>query len=389
MGEVHDTLATDIGDYIMMRIRKEDNDWKQVFSTSISRIGDWDWPRPDYVCKDENNNDTYALEFKPPKQSKREYLTGLGQALAYLQKHTYSGLIVPRVCEDNFRISDFIKDTLTSDEFRDVPISLIAYDQSTINKDVGKSIELMKGISSIRTSRIKTTSSNNRTYWCWWRDASNYEMFNLLELSDKYRNVSGDIYTGKVYPEFYELLVTGGTKQWDGSPREKTRSDASFKSEKQNYKIPLFQLGLWNQSEGRITVKGYKLLILGKLYGPDSREFIDYLTYLLLVDGKHLDLINDVEKFQKLYQNWMPETRTKYLVMLEDYLEDKGSIGERKPSAVSTGAKESYIRDEPKLWNKLGLLELKNTIQYFYPGEGIKFNWNKITSLLMKDYKIA
>ena len=100
MGELHDASATMYGDAILTKIRNADCDFKQIFSTSIVRTGDWDWPRPDYVCYDEDLKVTYALEFKPPFQSKREYLTGLGQSLAYLQKHMYSGLIVPFVASD-------------------------------------------------------------------------------------------------------------------------------------------------------------------------------------------------------------------------------------------------------------------------------------------------
>ena len=49
-----------------------------VFSTS-ARV----WPLPDFVIVDQDNDTTTAAEFKPPDQTKREYLTGLGQVVAY------------------------------------------------------------------------------------------------------------------------------------------------------------------------------------------------------------------------------------------------------------------------------------------------------------------
>ena len=63
MGELHDASATLYGDTILTKIRNADPDFKQIFSTSIVRTGDWDWPRPDYVCYDEELKVTYALEF--------------------------------------------------------------------------------------------------------------------------------------------------------------------------------------------------------------------------------------------------------------------------------------------------------------------------------------
>jgi len=111
MGDYHDSEATRYGNIIKQQIRIGDPEFKQIFSSDIVRIGYWDWPRPDYVCFDERLNATYALEFKPPEQNKREYVTGLGQALSYLQHHTYSGLIIPFIADDGFKIAEYIRST--------------------------------------------------------------------------------------------------------------------------------------------------------------------------------------------------------------------------------------------------------------------------------------
>lgn len=77
MGELHDAMANEIGGFILRKIRESDTVWKQIFTANLNRIGCWDWPRPDIVLIDNNLNATYANKFKPPFQSKREYLTGL------------------------------------------------------------------------------------------------------------------------------------------------------------------------------------------------------------------------------------------------------------------------------------------------------------------------
>lgn len=376
MGELHDASATMYGDAILTKIRNADSNFKQVFSTSIVRTGDWDWPRPDYVCYDEDLKVTYALEFKPPFQSKREYLTGLGQSLAYLQKHMYSGLIVPFVADDGFHIADFIADTLKSPEFNNVATSLYAYDYNSSD------INILRPITALRsTTAIKTKAVEDKTFWCWWRDLSHYELYDLLNLSFLYNDYEGDIYTEHIYPTFYKMMVDKKTKQWDGTPRNKGGSEASMKSEKQNYKIPLVQLELWSRSEGRLTDLGFELLEIGKKFGPDSKKFIDKLAYLVLVNGRHLDLINLVDKFQKVTD--VSPTSEAHTVALEMFLSDNGCIGKRKPTAIKTGAKNSYMRDEMKLWNKFGLLYAYNKRSYFFPGEGYKFNWERITDVLI------
>lgn len=64
-------------------------------------------------------------------------------------------------------------------------------------------------------------------------------------------------------------------------------------------------------------------------------------------------------------------------------METKNSIGTRKPTAVKTGAKKAYVRDEPKLWNKLGIIIPSGKNRYYWPFKGIKFNWQKINEILM------
>lgn len=379
MGEFHDAAATFYGDTILNKIRVSDADFKQVFSDSIIRTGDWDWPRPDYVCFDEVLNATYALEFKPPFQNKREYLTGLGQSLAYLQKHMYSGLIVPYVADDGFYIADFIADTLKSPEFETVATSLYAYDY---NKET---IDLLRPITVLRDeAKLKIETPSNQTFWCWWRDISHYELYDLLNLSFMYNDYSGDIYSQHIYPTFYKMMINKQTKQWNGNPRSKTGSEASMKSEKQNYKIPLVQLELWSRSEGRLTDTGFELLEIGKKFGPDSKRFRDKLAYLLLVNGRHLDLINIVDKFQKAYK--VSEKSDEHALALEKFLTDNGCIGKRKPTAKTTGAKNSYLRDEMKLWNKFGMLYTNKNV-YFFKNEGYKFNWERITDILISGSK--
>ena len=378
MGTIHDAMATKCGDQILNYIRTGHASYKQIFSTAMSRISDWTWPRPDYVCFDSGLNCTYAMEFKPTNQTKREYLCGLGQSLSYLQKHMYSGLIVPTVADDGFKISAFINNTLQAPEFKDVGISLYEYDPKTLN------VSILRGITTTRTAAgLIVTSPTNNTFWSWWRDMSQHELLQLMSLSFKYNEFNGDIYTSKIFPEFWSELTVGNTLTWEGKKR-KPVSLASQNQIKQNYKIPLNQLDLWNPSTGKLTSLGLKLLQIGKQYGADSQIFMSALSYLILVDGKHLELIKKIEEYQRA--NVIPTKSDAFLVGIENDLQAAGCIGPRKPSArrgTATG-KPSYIRDEPKLWNKLGLMKMKGKTQYFFPNEGYHFDWHKIADVLVE-----
>lgn len=383
MGANHDLLADKAGRAIVSKITNRSEDWGQVFSDNIKKAGDFGWPRPDYVCYDFDLDQSVAFEFKPPNHPKREYLTGLGQTLSYLEKHHYSGIILPTIVE-GFEIAQHISNILSLDVFAKHHIAVIGYNEKTLEIDPFNSLTLIKGISDERTGEI-IANELSQTYWCWWRDISHYEIFQLLILLDKYSNKTGDIYSNYVWPIFWKLMLAGKTKTWEGDPRNK--SGSSENSEKQNYKIPLFRLGLIEQSEGRLTVEGYKLISIGKIYGLESSLYLDYLTKIVLIEGKHLILIQDLEEFKNVASKDSFENQENFRINFEQYLNDNNSIGRRKPGRTTTGNKKSYIRDELKLWNKLNLIKsTANGTRYFKKGRGIEFNWARITDILTKDF---
>lgn len=383
MGANHDLLADKAGRAIVSKITNRSEDWGQVFSDNIKKAGDFGWPRPDYVCYDFDLDQSVAFEFKPPNHPKREYLTGLGQTLSYLEKHHYSGIILPKIVE-GFEIAQHISNVLSLDVFTKYHIAVIGYNEKTLEIDPFNSLTLLKGITDERTGEI-IANELSQTYWCWWRDISHFEIFTLLTLLDKYSNKTGDIYSNYVWPVFWKLMLAGKTRTWEGKARDK--SGSSENSEKQNYKIPLFRLGLIEQSEGRLTVEGYKLISIGKIYGLDSSLYLDYLTKIVLIEGKHLILIQDLEEFKNVASEDSFENQEQFRVNFEEYLNDNNSIGRRKPGRTTTGNKKSYIRDELKLWNKLNLIKsYSNGRRYFVKGRGIEFNWARITEILTKDF---
>lgn len=336
----------------------------------VRRIATWDTPEIEYAYQNLETLSTMAFFFVEATDNVEIWTKMALNILSYFDTCI---TCFPSYALDN---ANFYCDYLAEKGLDMLQIGSVAYDSAG-------HVVVVKMYTKSDTSSKKRSLSEKKSYWCWWRDASQYEVATLLELSEKYDDEDDDIYSKYVYPEFYDMMISQRTKQWDGTPRKKNYSKASFKSEKQNYKIPMCQLGFWDVSTGHITDKGKMLLEIARRNGDSSKIYLNYLSKILLLDGKHLDLIKDVEDFQKKCPEIIPESSAEFFVLFDDYMETKNSIGTRKPSAVKTGAKKAYVRDEPKLWNKLGIIIPSGKGRYYWQYEGIKFNWQKINEILL------
>lgn len=336
----------------------------------VRRIATWDTPNIEYAYQNMESLDTIAFLFPAMNNSEENWIREALNVLSF-----YDSCITCFPAEA-LNEANYFCDCLIERKLESLQIGTVAYDL------VGHVI-VLKMYTQSDTKSKKRSQSEQKSYWCWWRDASHYEVATLLELSEKYDDLEGDIYTNKVYPEFYEMMISEQTKQWDGTPRHKNYSKASFKAEKQNYKIPMCQLGFWDVPTGHLTAKGRVLLDVEKRNGDGSIVFLSYLSKIILLDGKHLDLIKDLDEFQKKCPELIPESSADFFILFDNYMETKNSIGTRKPTAVKTGAKKAYVRDEPKLWNKLGIIIPSGKNRYYWPFKGIKFNWQKINEILM------
>lgn len=359
-------------DHIVAKLLCGDMEKGGSYFSSLRRIATWSMPSIDYAFQDVETGKTVALLFRNEFSDNDSIKTFAVKAI-----NNFDAVIVAYDVSV-MAFADLFIQTLKKDRLLSLPIGVIVCDNAG-------NVSVMHKFSIPANTSLHRTRKEQKSYWCWWRDSSQYEVANLLELSYKYDDEDGDIYTKKVYPEFFEMMINGQTKMWDGTPRKKTFSTASYKAEKQNYKIPMCQLGLWDADTGHITDKGLTLLDVIKTYGEDSHEYFDCLAKLILIDGKHLDLVKNLEEFQKKHPELIPENSGDFFVLFDDYMMQKNSIGTRKPTAVKTGAKRSYVRDEPKLWNKLGIIKQKGTARYYRPFLGIEFDWDRINEILLSD----
>ena len=338
------------------------------YGNEIRRIATWKTPEIDYAYRDEQSGRNIALVFFANVFEIKALLDRLLKASC-----EFDCIIA---CFDASALSEAnnLSEVIAEKRLTSLPIGIVVYDTKG-------NIVVLKKAKLTNTAALKRTENEDKSYWCFWRDGSHYEIATLLQLSYKYRMMPGDIYSEHVYPEFYSLMVDGKTRQWNGKPRKKAYSQASYKAEKQNYKIPMFHLGLWTEQEGRLTAKGIALLKVVQSHGVESRVFFDCLAKLILIDGRHLDLIKDLEAFQSQSKALLPATSAEFFQLFDLYLMNNGSIGTRKPSAVTTGAKNAYLRDEPKIWNKFGFIFTDGS-RYYRPFEGIRINWDRISEVM-------
>jgi hypothetical protein len=362
-------MALDVSSQLLGQLRGGQAGWAtpRLTDKCILWQGIADWPRPDIAFEDPQTGATLALEFKPPNQPKREYVTGVGQMLTYLRDFEFAGLVLPQKTTDGFRISDYVKDVIQND-LNGLPLALFSYDKSVSNLLVERNLSPRVGPPPVHPPR-----KGRGTFWAYWRDLSNYEVFALLRIIDGRSKAD----FAAAFRKFWKTDILGKkARTWEGVLRRKT-AQAQMNPERINAFLALRQSGLIN-SQGEITLAGLELLHVGKIYGPDSVAFLTLLGRQILVDGQHLDLILWVERESSALGQQHKGTSKQYLAALDAKLVAEGVIPPRPKSAP----KAHFIRDEPKLWNKLGLLHKRTAKDYFFPGQGYRFDWRRIISII-------
>jgi hypothetical protein len=374
MGIAHNQLAYVASSQILKQLRTGSAAWaasSTFTSNTVYGVSLADWPRPDATFVDHSTKVGMALEFKPPGQTKREYLTGLGQAVAYLDTFQYAALVVPQRAVDGFAISEFIKRLLSEPFGSQLPVALFEY-----TSDPGDERDL-RALVDLRPrpgAAVKPSSYGRRDmFWAYWRDASQHDVYEILLRID--RSASGTFDQG--YQAFWNATLSKGeSRTWEGKKRKAYRS--SMKQHELNARIGLLHIGLIS-NEGRLTLAGLRLLQVGKIYEADSLAFKRLLARHLLEEGRHLELMFWVLRAQQhLMRRSAKRSSEKYNRALDVALQNEGII---KHVADGTG-KSSFLRDEQKVWNKLGLLEEFKPRRYFHPGEGLRFDWRTITSIV-------
>ena len=368
----HNFMAHEVSVLLLGQLRRgQATAWATPRLSKKSTLwqGKADWPRPDIAFEDRNTGSSFAIEFKPPNHAKREYVTGLGQAITYLNDFEFSGLVVPELANDGFEIGTYLLNILDGD-LSPLAIALFTYDQNP------KRFKVRRKLTVRQSPPVGIPQGIGRkVFWGYWRDLSRYDLFELLKATDRVSAKSFD----DVYRRFWtRYSVTGKARTWEGQPRKKKEKNAtSYSAERLNARLAMRHSGMLSV-DSDLTAFGHELLRVGKVYGPASAVFGDVLARLVLIEGGHLELILWVDEQNRSLTVADKITSDKYFRALDKALVEAGVIATRLKGA----AKAHFLRDEPKLWNKLGLLVRDGKFRYFHQGHGLAFDWRKIISLL-------
>jgi hypothetical protein len=121
------------------------------------------FPSPDAAFYDDTKEIMVTFEFKPPTETKRGILTGLGQSIAYLNSSNLSYLIIPNYLED-FNIGQYMIDLYKNQINDNLPVGLILFENNN-----PQNVKLAHNIESLNSTKKFKAISNNR-FWAKHQD---------------------------------------------------------------------------------------------------------------------------------------------------------------------------------------------------------------------------
>ncbi len=380
----HDILAYAVAREVVTQVRAGAKPWSDVLSPKSYVTASRSWPVPDFVVVDEDQKVVIGAEFKPPMQSKREYLTGLGQAVAYSRDFDYGLLVVPTIADDGYPIASHIASVLRQPPMVDVPVGLLAYDPGQLTPTSATFQHLH--FFHKRADKPATRARLDDSFYAKWREASPQEMLALLDHSyeemrhpsDPSKNVRE-----RAWDRVWADIQAGKLQHWAGGLRHAKDTPANKIAVWKNYRNFPAHVG-WVDAAGTLTTEGLRALHVGSLYGANSRPFLDEIAKAVLVPGKHLVLLNAISEFQDSRPSHTDEGP--WLDALEDYLEQKGLLkrNEARAAAAVKMSERQFLKAEKQLWKNLELIIPRPPTGkfVFHPGRGFVINWARITDLL-------
>lgn len=397
----HHILAKRTTDAVLFKFKSEKWTCVNGIGKDFLRIGtDANFPSPDAEFYDEDNHFLLSFEFKPPTETKRGILTGVGQSIAYLQESNASYLIAPMKLE-GFEMGRYLTDLYKYQIFGKIPSGLILYQ----NDDPDK-VELASSIPSSAYNGKNTDLEHKRItptrYWAKHLDLP-IPLFHLLlhcYYLKKSHTIEGDAFeycwfhymvsptvvedfqpkrildcNGKVIYTVAgsKLLILLEKRLADNTVSvEKKKEliakeidthftgDNLYNSYKKNFTTFMKHIRVIDSS-GEITDSGFKLYHLGLLNGPRSKMFREYFAKEVLTTGHHLELLIDLDKISRDNTN---KTFKECLSIMERQYEERGFIKRNPMRKAKAKSNVGFLKYECILWRSLNLLTKTGRYKY-------------------------
>lgn len=408
----HHILAKTTTDSILNKFKTEEWNCCNGIGKGFYRVTtDASFPSPDAAFYDEDEKFLVSFEFKPPTETKRGILTGVGQSIAYLQEANISFLIAPQWLED-YNLGGFLTDLFQKQIYGKIPSGLILY-QNDNPQDVQLISNIATNLGTSSQTNLKSRSITTSRFWAKHQDLP-IPLFHLLlhcyflkkshtinEDGFKYcwnhymisPTITTDFKAKEVLDCNNQVIMTPAgrkpimfledilkkTNTLDTQERiikiqheidTEYSGDNKFQSYKKNFVTFLKHLRVID-SEGELTDSGFKLYHLGLIHGANSKIFRDYFAKEVLTTGHHLELLLDLDK--TIREN-IDLSYSDCLSIIEESYENKGYL-KRNPNRIS-GEKNTveFFKYESILWRFLKLILRNGRNKYFV-------NWKAITEI--------
>ena len=409
----HHLLAKATTDSILSKFKTEEWSCCDGIGKDFFRVTtDASFPAPDASFYDEGRKFLASFEFKPPTETKRGILTGVGQSIAYLQDANISYLIAPERLED-YNLGGYLSELFEKQIFGKIPSGLILY-KNDCPEDVRLISNISTGLGTSTQTNIKARGITTSRFWAKHQDLP-IPLFHLLlhcYFLKKSHTINEDgfkccwknyLISPTILSDFQPQVVYDCSNQVIKTPAgnknlmmlekllEKTKTqsikereeiikheidtefagDNMFQSYKKNFVTFLKHLKMID-SEGELTDNGFKLYHLGLAHGPNSKVFKDYFTKEVLTTGHHLDLLLDLDSTIRANSG---HTFTDCLRLMEKTYEAKGLL-KRNPNRKSgISSTVGFLKYECILWRSLGLLVQDTSKNHYF------VNWKAITEI--------
>lgn len=239
--------------------------------TLISKGYGKTFPNPDVRAQYQNNKIAF-VECKPSDAGGREYLTGLGQSLAYLTLADFSYLALPEKEMEEYEQYFWID-----------KVGLLS---------VGDNMTVQLRRDALQSEVLITREEPRVRGYGYYRDLKPHEIHAILKAIERKRVRQRTMNTQQVKDAMWEQVCR----------MRDIRSQRQKNAWILNMSLLLRDLQLINPNDYSLTSDGIRLLQLGELH--DKQPFMNELAKLFLINANYLDIVTIIQSLNDKYSGF-------------------------------------------------------------------------------------
>jgi len=272
------------------------------------------FPNPDVRVQYQNNRIAF-VECKPSDAGGREYLTGLGQSLAYLTFADFSYLALPQKEMNEYEQYFWIE-----------TVGLLS-----IRDDMTVQIHREASQSEVLVTREEPRVRG----YGYYRDLRPLEIYAVLKAIERQRARRRRANIQQIKDAMWQQVCR----------MRNIRSQRQKNSWILNMSLLLRDLQVINPNDYSLTEDGFRLLQLGEL--QDKQPFLNQLAKLFLINANYLDIITIIQSLNDEYSGFTSVSQFKNLLIEE--------ITNQKLATEGTNVMRD-LQDIPRILRDLNVL---------------------------------